>query len=188
LRKEAKSAPLGPVLAPDRPITGGESPSLAVLSLPQSLRMNELFLSARIDYFTGGVGLSVAFLLDGQAIGKADFAPSTHQWKLPQPGPMLYLMCDLAVPHREKRLAKLVLTLLLSREVKELVDRRWMERFRYVITTAFSDHPVSMKYRGLFKLHKRTEQEGGFALNYYAPFGEHSLAEGLEFWRNKHAK
>ncbi len=186
LRQKARSADIGPVWPPDRPVTGRERVSLGLLTLGQSLRLNELYLAARIDYFTGGVGLSLAFLLDGLAIGKADFCPSSHQWKLPEAKPMIYLMCDLAVPSCEKRLAKLVLLLLLSREVGDQVDRRWLESFGWIITTAFSRGPASMKYRGLFKQHKRTPAPGGFALNLFAPLGGHTLAEGLATWGKKY--
>lgn len=188
LRQQVKSADIGPVWPPDRPVTGQERVSLGLLTLGQSLRMNELFLSARVDYFTGGVGLSLALLLDGLAIGKADFCPSSHVWKLPEPRPMIYLMCDLAVPSCEKRLAKLVLLLLLSREVKDLADARWLERFGWVITTAFSRGPASMKYRGVFRQHKRAAAPGGFALNLYAPFGELTAAEALATWVKKYRK
>jgi hypothetical protein len=187
IQRKAKSEPSGPVWPPDKAISGLETPGLGQLTLAQTIRFNELFLSKRINYFTGGVGLSLAFLLDGQAIGKADFCPSSHQWKLPGEGAMIYLMCDLAVPSTEKRLAKLVLALLLSSEVKQLVDRRWIGDFRWAITTAFSTHPVSMKYRGVFKLHKRKPREGVFALNYFAPLGELSMAETFARWAKKNA-
>jgi len=185
IQRRAKSSPTGPVWPAEAPVTGRETPSLGILTLAQTLRFNELFLSKRINYFTGGVGLSLAFLLDGQAIGKADFCPSSHQWKLPGEGSMIYLMCDLAVPTVEKRLAKLVLALLLSREVKELVDRRWLDDFKWVITTAFSTHPVSMKYRGAFKLHARKPVPGGFSLNYFASFGSMTMREAILKWRKK---
>ena len=188
VRQTVKSASLGPVWPADRPVTGGEDIGVAALTLAQTLRMNELFLSRRIDYFTGGVGLSLGFLLDGRIFGKADFCPSAHQWNLPRPLPMIYLMSDLAVPSCEARLSKLVLGCILSREVRDLVALRWLEAFGWVITTAFSRHPVSMKYRGLFELHKRKQQDGGYLLNYYAGLGDRTLAESLVLWQKKFHK
>ncbi len=185
-RKTTKSANIGPFLPPDYRITGQETLTVAKISLAQSIRMNELFLSARIDYFTGGVGLSLAFLVDGKVFGKVDFCPSTHQWKLPDDQPMIYIMSDLAVPSCEARFAKLVLLAILSRQVKEAVDTRWTNRFGWACTTAFSKTPVSMKYRGLFKLHKRKETDGGFLLNYYARFQGHDISQVLDIWTKKY--
>jgi hypothetical protein len=188
LRHAIKSANIGPVWSAARLVSEGRTLSLGLLSSRQTIRFNELFLSSRIDYFEGGVALSLAFLLDGQAIGKADFCRSSQQWKLPGPGAMVYLMSDLAVPSLEPRLAKLVLLALLSREVRELVNRRLLDDFRWVGTTAFAQKPVSMKYRGVFKLHSRKDRkEGGFALNYLAPFCEDGLMEALRNWRKKYA-
>ncbi len=188
MRKVAKSQAVGPIRAADKTLSGTERLGLAPLTLAQTIRLNELFLSPRIDYFTGGVGLSLAFTLDGEIFGKADFAPSAHQWKLPEAGAMIYLMSDLAVSSRIPRLSKLVLLCLLSREVKSLMDGRWLEDFAWVITTAFASGPVSMKYRGVFDLHTRKPQEGGFALNYYARCGRFGLAEAYEIWLKKYAK
>jgi len=188
MRKTAKSQSVGPIRPADKPLSGMERPGLAGLTLAQTIRLNELFLSPRIDYFTGGVGLSLAFTLDGEIIGKADFAPSAHLWKLPEARPMIYLMSDLAVLSGVPRLSKLVLLCLLSREVKQLVDARWLEDFGWVITTAFAAGPVSMKYRGIFELHTRKKQGEGYALNYFARLGRHGLAESYEIWRKKYAK
>ena len=191
LRRGVKTEAVGPFLPADYPITGRERLGLARISLAQSLRMNELFLSSRIDSFAGGIAESLAFTLDGRIFGKADFCKSTHQWKLAaaqSPPPMIYLMSDLVVPSRAERLSKLVLLCLLSREVKQLLDLRLCEDFAYVVTTAFSARPSSMKYRGIFKLHKRLKDPGGFRLNYFAAFGSHPLQKALQIWTGKHAK
>jgi len=189
LHNNAKSASVGPFWPSDRKITPGQKLSVVKISLAQSIRMNELFLSKRIDYFSGGVGVSVAFLLDGMVFGKADFSPSAHQWKLPDDNPMIYIMSDLAVPSSvENRLAKLVLLCLLSLDVKEILDLRYIESFGWACTSAFAAHPVSMKYRGIFKLHKRKETVGGFLLNYYARFDNVKISQVLEIWIKKYKK
>lgn len=61
---------------------------------------------------------------------------------------------------------------------------------RYAVTTAFSMHPVSMKYRGVYKLHKRLEGEKGegFRLNYYGELGLWSLDEAYALWWKKFHK
>lgn len=186
IRKTIKSSPIGPIWPPDQPVTGDEKLSFAKITLSQSIRLNELYLASGIDYFSGGIGESFAFLLDGHVIGKADFCPTAHQWKLPEEKPMIYLMSDLAVASDIKKLSKLILLCLLSREVKEVLDLHYIEGFKWAITTAFSKHPVSMKYRGIFKLHKRKEVDNGNMLNYYAPFGDYSISEALEIWKKRY--
>ena len=99
---------------------------------------------------------------------------------------MIYIMSDLAVPSCEKRFSKLILLCLTSSDVKHILDQKYVEDFHYACTTAFSRHPSSMKYRGIFKLHKRIEDPDKYRLNYYAPFGRHSLAEALTIWRKRY--
>jgi hypothetical protein len=51
-------------------------------------------------------------------------------------------------------------------------------------TTAFTDKPVSMKYRGVFDLHSRTEGR----LNYLGEAGKWSLEDALTWWRKTQQK
>jgi len=45
-----------------------------------------------------------------------------------------------------------------------------------------------MKYRGLFKMHKRMTDPDGYRLNYYAPFMDHPLAEAVKIWKKRYGK
>lgn len=186
MKKYPKSSFAGKILSPDHPVTGNEEISFAPLSLQQTTRLNELYMASHIDYFTSGVTESIGFYLDGHLFGKADFTPSTHQWKIPDGGKMIYLMSDLCVPCREHKLAKLVLICLLSKEIQSFVDIRHIENFDYAGTTAFSHHPVSMKYRGIFKLHSRKQVGKDFSLNYLGRFGAWSIQEALVIWCRKY--
>ena len=194
IRSSVKTAPVGPIWPANRAVSGDEVPGFAPVKRAQSLRLNELYLAKRIDYFDGGVDVCIVLTLDGQVIGKADFMKTSHaQWKLPEGNPggdeSLYIMCDLAVASDvEKRLAKLVLLLLTSREVKEWVDAKLNKRVGWVITTAFAKGPVSMKYRGCFQLYSRKQDKktGQYALNYYAPFGARTLTESFALWKKKY--
>ena len=191
IRQYAKTASISPVWPGDKPITGKEEPGFALITRPQSLRLNELYLSKRINYYEGPVDASIVLTLDGVAIGKADFVRTSRgQWKLPTEETPLYIMCDLAVSSCEKRLAKLVLLLMLSKEVREVIEAKLAIRIGWLITTAFSAGPVSMKYRGVFDLYSRkhNKKAGEYALNYYAKFGERSLAENFALWRKKYVK
>ena len=100
---------------------------------------------------------------------------------------MIYLMSDLAVDSSAvPRLAKLVLMCLLSEEVRQELCRKYIEDFHYIGTSAFSRHPVSMKYRGVFKKHTRKETVDGYMLNYYAAFTGKSLPKSLAAWKKKY--
>jgi hypothetical protein len=188
IRKITKSESVGQTWPPENPVTGKEKLSFAVIKLAQSIRLNELYLSSKVDYFSGGVGISLGFFLNNRIIGKVDFAPSAHQWKLPDEKSMIYVMSDLAVASNTKRLSKLILLCLLSKEIKEILNMKYVEDFGYAITTAFSNYPVSMKYRGIFKLHKRKKLDKGYMLNYFAPFGEYMLFQALKIWKEKYNK
>lgn len=177
----------GPIFPGDRFLTGRETPGIIKMDKKQTVRMNELFMSARVDYFLADVALSLALCLDKKIIGKLDFNLTKYAWALPEPGHQIYQRSDLAVPSVEPRLAKLVLMMCQSHEVKRLIDETFKDDVRYAVTTAFSMHPVSMKYRGVYKLHKRLKDpdSGGYRLNYYGELGLWSLAEGYARWLKK---
>lgn len=103
----------------------------------------------------------------------------------------LYLLSDFPVaPSDYPRLAKLVLYAALSKEGRLLSERVSKARVRYLVTTAFTNNPVSMKYRGLFNLESRKEAGDKspfrWQLQYVAEAGRLSLAEGLKEWKQKH--
>lgn len=193
VRCNAKTAPIAPIWPPDAPVTGTETPGFTPISRAQSLRLNELYLARRIDYYEGGVDACLAFTLNGKVVGKADIIRTSQgQWKLPPDNAAgdtpFYIMCDLAVASDvERRLAKLVLCLLGSIEVKSWLDAKLCARFGWALTTAFSAGPVSMKYRGVFDLYSRKQDKktGQFALNYFCPLGTGTLAERFALWCKK---
>ena len=85
-------------------------------------------------------------------------APSMANWSGKIETPHIYLLSDFPVaPTDYKHLAKLVLYAALSSEGKLLAERATNHRVRTMITTAFTNKPVSMKYRGLFNLLARKE-------------------------------
>ncbi|MDP2167961.1 MAG: hypothetical protein Q8J64_06495 [Thermodesulfovibrionales bacterium] len=101
----------------------------------------------------------------------------------------IYLLSDFVVPSaRHRRLAKLLLMALKCREVREELEARTVRRYRSILTTAFTDKPVSMKYRGLFELVKRGTGAAGQFLNYRAEFENTSLKEVVALWTKKYGK
>lgn len=104
------------------------------------------------------------------------------------PRPALYLLSDFAVRPGPKRMSKLVLYAALSHEMRLLLERYFSSRVRSLMTTAFTQNPVSMKYRGMLELLSRKDSEKDdycFELNYGSPLGKWSLAEGMALWKAK---
>ena len=96
----------------------------------------------------------------------------------------VYLMCDFAVrPSPHKRLSKLILAALLSKAVQIDLEQCTCSRVKVIGTTAFTNKPVSMKYRGLFEVHNRGE---GY-INYFGQAGRWSLEEGFQWWKSNHS-
>src|ERR1039457_4013949 len=67
----------------------------------------------------------------------------------------LYLLSDFSIV-RERRISKLIPMIATCREVMEPINRRLLIRVERISTTAFTTNAVSMKYRGIFELDKRT--------------------------------
>lgn len=162
----------------------GERLSLATLTTGQFATLRSQYMNHKIK--PGSPYLPLAVLVDGILVGATAVGPSTNH------PTTAYMLSDFPVdPTDYERLAKLILYAALSRESRLLLQRRCgtvMERLR---TTAFTDRPVSMKYRGVFKLEKRAESpdpEYQNLLNYIADYGQWSLAEGFEMWKKKHGK
>lgn len=127
--------------------------------------------------------LTFAVMLDDHLLGLLGIGMPPGQLKQRGIGD-LYMMCDVAVPHhRYRRLGKLVLAASLSRELRlSLSDGGMVARAKTIGTTSFTEKPVSMKYRGIYKLHSRKEGH----LNYVGELGRWTLQEGLEWWLQNH--
>jgi len=130
-----------------------------------------------------GAGRNYAVLTaDDRVVGAFSFS-------LPRPGGIdgieAYLMSDFAVrPTPYRRLSKLILAAVASCEVQVELEQWLCRRVVTIGTTAFTDKSVSMKYRGLFKVHSRGEGR----VNYTGPAGRWSLSEGADWWQGKHSR
>jgi hypothetical protein len=135
------------------------------------------YLSKTIDPVSGRWAFLV--LVDGRVAGALNF--SSDRYAGGADG--VYLLSDFAVwPTRYERLSKLVVMAACSVEVREFIERSREMRVRRFVTTAFTDKPVSMKYRGLLELLKRGE---GF-LQYGAEFTCSGLQEIFSGWWSKY--
>ncbi|WP_406303752.1 hypothetical protein OHA61_17120 [Streptomyces sp. NBC_00885] len=180
----APRQPIEPVTAPR--LRRGEELvgplSLALLKPGQFNALRSRYLNPRIA--PGAANLAVA-VKDGagRVLGVFAMAPSTF---VPDEA---YVLSDFAVaPTDYARLSKLIVLAATSSEAQRLCQRAFSRRIRAVATTAFSNNPVSMKYRGLMRLTKRSpSNEDGwkFQLQYRGAIGEHTLAEALEKWAKR---
>ncbi|MFE2179082.1 hypothetical protein [Streptomyces sp. NPDC059455] len=177
----APRQPIEPVKAP-RLREGDELVGPITLSLLKPGQFNALrsrYLNPRIA--PGAANLAVAVRDGGgRLLGVFAMAPSTFT---PDEA---YVLSDFAVaPTDYPRLSKLIVLAATSAEAQLLCQRAFSRRIRRVATTAFSNNPVSMKYRGLLRLHKRSpSNEDGwkFQLQYRGAMGQHTLAEALQTW------
>jgi hypothetical protein len=99
----------------------------------------------------------------------------------------LYLLSDVSTT-REGRVSKLIARLALNAGLAQHMAGKALKPLGYVVTTAFSDHPVSMKYRGVFELLSRKPAEPpmtGFQLQYgQATHAETPQAAYAWWWSN----
>ena len=170
---------------------------------------NATFQTLRSEYMNiniipGSATLALGVIVDGKLIGVYAFSssPTLSNWDTHIDTPTMYLLSDFPVePVDYDRLAKLVLYAALSKESQSIAQKISRKRIFSLVTTAFTNKPVSMKYRGLFKVLNRKENEAAtssvpseayyqqrYQINYGAPMGQWSLAEGLSLWKKKHSQ
>jgi hypothetical protein len=151
---------------------------------------------ASVDVGQAAAQFSYAVAVDGKLIGILLFQePSVGHWKIEGStgADLIYMMADIAVSSsRYPRLSKLVLAASLSAEMRKDLERRTIRSIAFNATTAFSRNPASMKYRSLFELYSRKEENGLglglYKLNYVAPMGRATLQQALTKWHKQHLK
>jgi hypothetical protein len=159
-----------------------EIPADAVIDVTKT--NNNVLNHYRAMYLKKGIQPASASLvymisINKKLLGFAAFQPYSP---LNKPGEV-YLMSDFVVrSSRYPRLSKLMLMVVKCREVRRMIEENQIQRYSHIITTAFTKSPVSMKYRGQFKLVKRGD---GF-LNYRGEFNEQSLQGVTREWKKKY--
>ncbi|KAB2328946.1 hypothetical protein F7731_23625 [Cytobacillus depressus] len=184
---------MNPHIKPDQDL--GEKLTIAPLTASQFFHIRSQYMNHNIK--PGSPSLAFAVLVDGIIIGSFALmkAQTLTSFDTYIQTPNVYLLSDFPVANSKyKKLAKLVLYAALSKEVKLICERLERKRIYSLLTTAFTNRPVSMKYRGLFELLTRKENNKPnssgekFQLNYGALMGNWSLQEGYEIWKKKHGK
>ena len=168
------------ILKPDEEIPAAAVVTIKQVDLATVNHYRSLFLSKRIA--PAPADLSFLVFAGEKLIGAMMFTAYSVKIKSPTE---IYLMSDFVVPsNRHPRLAKLMLLVILSRETREALERAQIKRYSTILTSVFTDKPVSMKYRGIFELAKR----GPNFLNYRGTFNDTSLQEVIPTWKAKYDK
>jgi hypothetical protein len=179
---QARALPDAPLAGKDIKIDLYSTVELRRIKTTDLTAYKDAFLSKAINYAEGMWAFAV--LVGGVVVGFIEFKRNSiggHS--------EIYMMADFCVsgtPH--KRLSKLILMLVKSKDTRALLERVRQLRTTRVVTTAFTDRPVSMKYRGVFDLVKRGQtKDGQKFLNYAAEFNNLTWQETLSEWLTKHS-
>lgn len=192
-----------PIRRLDRGDEIGDDIKLVILNAQQFQSVRSQYMNVNI--IPGQATIAIGVVVDEKLIGVYAFssAPSLSNWDSHVETPTIYMLSDFPVaPTDYDRLAKLVIYSAMSKESKKIAERVSGKRVRSLVTTAFSNKPVSMKYRGILKLLNRKTQAPPkenssesekyygqkYNMNYGGIIGEWTLKEGLEMWKKKHGK
>ncbi len=160
-----------PLLGVDDEICG-EKIELQTLTNQQFAWVRDQYLQKKI--IPADPSYRYAVVVDGKVIGLLG-------WTRGHDGESYYLMCDLALPsHKYKRLSKLVLNIANSVEMLKVLRQQSGRMWEVFYTTAFTDKPVSMKYRGVLELAGRNKKEA--KLNYVGMFDK-SMKKAVGKWQ-----
>jgi hypothetical protein len=136
----------------------------------------DLYLSKGVGVPADGV-MPFLVAVDGKVFGFLIYSLTQ--------GREVYLLADFAVEStRYKRLAKLILLVTQTKEIRRLLEEKFLEELPTCKTMVFTDKPVSMKYRGLYKLARREEGK----LVYETEMGLRTLEEVIPLWLKKYEK
>jgi Phage DNA Adenine Methylase-like domain 1/Phage GNAT-like domain len=179
-KKITEKVPRYDILMPDEQVPAESQIRVKEVDISTINHYRNMYLSKKIQPGSGGpcflvfAGDKLFGFLIFQAYSKKGGASNE-----------IYLLSDFVVPsNRHRRLAKLLLLAATCPEMKQVLDEMHIRDYASILTTAFTDRPVSMKYRGVFDLAKRGE---GF-LNYRGTFGETTFKEVVLLWMKKYEK
>lgn len=176
----AAGLPKMPLANQDTIFEPGASIKLLPMKTSDLARFKNAYLGKGILFGAGTWAFSV--WINGQVVGFLEFSKGKYQVD------ELYLQADFPVSGtRYPRLSKLLPMLAMCGDTRRVMERINMLRLGSIFTTAFTDKPVSMKYRGVFELVKRGQDKTGKAfLNYRADFNALTWTEVYSEWLQRH--
>jgi hypothetical protein len=159
-------------------LTPKSTVELVPASSAQMTFLRNIYLAKGIAHANGVANWLVH--LDGKLAGGFIYTRDRFD-----PAHDLYLLSDFCIVH-ERRMAKLIAMLALAHEPYDAWCKRFIVRPKRIRTTAFTDAPVSMKYRGIYELTSRKENPG--RLEYQAQFQGRTAADLYLEWFGKYAQ
>lgn len=179
-RAKTEPVPKLPLGNSEMTLTGSETVRLQQITTSQMAAIKDMFLGKNIDHAQGVWAFAV--WVGAWVVGFLEFREDRATR-----GP-IYMLADLAVPNTVyKRLSKLMPMLACSNQTKRLIERLQEFPCHLLMTTAFTNRPVSMKYRGVMELVKRgTSQSGQKTLSYESKFTPLSWQETYQLWTTQH--
>lgn len=138
--------------------------------------LREAFLKKGIAFGTGDYGVLV--FIDDMLVGAISYRKPLSA------GQPLYVLTDLVIT-REGRLAKLIGRLATLHAVTRGFEHKVIARFKSLRTTAYSEYPEAMKYRGSWTVEKRTEVNGPagrYEINYVSDVRQDTLDATFQWW------
>jgi len=162
---------------PIDPATMTEDSQIGIVAVPaaQIAFLKSIYLSKGIKFKSGMANFLV--LVDGAVVGGITY----NQTQYGDRNREVYILSDFAI-RGERRLAKLVALIATSSGLTGQLDQQWLTRIERVFTTAFTNKPVSMKYRGIFDIHSRKPG----MINYASTVREATPQELYVFWWRKY--
>lgn len=152
-----------------------------------------LYLARNIDFTAAEYGFAV--LADGGVAGFIEFSRGKSHMALNVDGRAVagpqswYMLSDFPVePKPHDKVSKLIVMVANSSEVRRLLEQASLRRSLGIMTTARTERPVSMKYRGPMQLIKRGVKDGGQFLNYFAWWKAQTVQEVYNQWWKKFGK
>ena len=182
-RKLNERVPDYKLLMPEDEIPDGAEVALREVDQPTIDHYRAMFLSKRIQPGSGGPCYVVS--AGGKVFGFVIF--QTYSKKGGERS-SIYILSDFVVNStRYDRLAKLLLMVTLCGDMRDELEFKRLDRLSSTYTTAFTDKPVSMKYRGIYELAKRGKDKAGKPfLNYRGDFNDMSFKEVVTAWKKKY--
>lgn len=162
------------ILPVDYTFTPDSKITVQVCSVSDVNYYKAFYMANKVNYSTGG-DLGLAFMADGKAFGFASFSKQLSTLS------KIFEQSDFVVNSDTKRLSKLLSMLIKTRDVRRMIAKAMMNYYDSLKTTVYTKEPVSMKYRGVFKLERRDEGK----LMYVADFTEQTLEDAYRDWYKK---
>lgn len=174
------------LLMPEEEIPADAVISIKEADLPTINHYRSMYLSKKICPGSGGP----CYLVFAGDRLFGFFIFQAYSQKGGDPGE-IYMLSDFVVPStRYKRLAKLLIMASKCAEMKLTLDEKSIRHYHSIMTTAFTENAVSMKYRGIYDLIKRGKtKDGKQFLNYRGEFDETTtFKEVVQTWMKKFNK